>query len=357
VKLPPAPIRFLLLIVGGWISLRVVTLAPGWLADPAPAAPAAAPAQAPFADAALPAPGPAGMMEAAAAHPSHRTWTLRPEPFPLRLAAAMASIRPRLFASFPARLRFPIAPPRAVGAFADPAAPRPPLQLAPAPPFALSPSPPAPVRASASRWSGSAWLFLREGRSSGLAPAGTLGGSQAGGRINYRINADRERALALSARLYLPIERLQGFEAALGLDWRPLRDLPLHVLAERRQRLGRDGRSDFSLTLYGGGEQRLLRGKLRIEAYGQAGIVGIEERDLFADGAVRASVRLGPAELGAGAWGGAQPGASRLDIGPQATIRLPLGPTNLRASAEWRFRVGGDAAPGSGPALTLSTDF
>jgi hypothetical protein len=36
---------------------------------------------------------------------------------------------------------------------------------------------------------------------------------------------------------------------------------------------------------------------------------------------------------------------------------LPIGRTAIRASAEWRFRVAGDAAPDSGPAVTLSTDF
>jgi len=230
--------------------------------------------------------------------------------------------------------------------------------LAPAPPFALRPRPPAPVPAAASRtrWSASAWLYLREGDAGrGLAPGGTLGASQAGARLAYRLNRDPARPLALSARFYLPLDRTQGAEAALGLDWRPLANLPLHILAERRQRLGREGRSDFSLTVYGGGEQRV--GPVRVEAYAQAGIVGAAERDLFADGAVRAGVPVGPVELGAGAWAGAQPGAARLDIGPQATFRLPLGPATLRASAEYRFRIAGDAAPDSGPAFTLATDF
>jgi hypothetical protein len=61
-------------------------------------------------------------------------------------------------------------------------------------------------------------------------------------------------------------------------------------------------------------------------------------------------VPIGPVEVGAGAWGGAQPGAARLDMGPQASFRIPVGRTGIRASAEWRFRVAGDAEPGSGPA-------
>ncbi len=201
-------------------------------------------------------------------------------------------------------------------------------------------------------------MFVRqEAGTGGLAPGGTLGGSQAGGRLAYRLNADARRPLAVAARLYVPLERPQGAEAALGLDWQPIARLPVHLLAERRQRIGREGRSDFALTLYGGGERRILGGRVRVEAYGQAGVVGVERPDLFADGAIRASTPIGPVEAGAGAWGGAQPGATRLDIGPQASIRLPIGRTAIRASAEWRFRVAGGAAPDSGPAITLSTDF
>jgi hypothetical protein len=197
----------------------------------------------------------------------------------------------------------------------------------------------------------------QEAGTGGLAPGGTLGGSQAGGRLAYRLNADARRPLALAARLYVPLDRPQGAEVALGLDWQPIARLPIHVLAERRQRIGREGRSDFALTVYGGGERSVLQGRVRVEAYGQAGVVGLDKPDLFADGAVRASMPVGPIEAGAGAWGGAQPGAARLDIGPQASFRLPVGRTGIRASAEWRFRVAGDAAPDSGPAFTLSTDF
>ena len=80
-------------------------------------------------------------------------------------------------------------------------------------------------------------------------------------------------------------------------------------------------------------------------------------RDLFADGAARGGVPLGPVEIGGGVWGAAQPGAARLDAGPQMSLPLPAAGANLRLSADWRFRLAGDAAPGSGPALTLGADF
>lgn len=162
--------------------------------------------------------------------------------------------------------------------------------------------------------------------------------------------------MALSARAYAPLRRISGAEAALGIDWRPSPLLPLHLLAERRQALGEEGRSAFAVTLYGGVRRTLPRG-LRLEAYGQAGVAGARSRDPFVDGSVRISAPVGPLELGAGAWGAAQPGAARLDAGPSVSWRLPGRGANLRLLADWRARIAGDATPGSGPALTLAADF
>ena len=61
--------------------------------------------------------------------------------------------------------------------------------------------------------------------------------------------------------------------------------------------------------------------------------------------------------LGAGAWAGGQEGATRLDLGPRASLRLRLGETASRLALDWRFRVAGEARPASGPALTLSAGF
>jgi hypothetical protein len=101
----------------------------------------------------------------------------------------------------------------------------------------------------------------------------------------------------------------------------------------------------------------------RAEFYGQAGYVGGDFASAFADGQLRVDgrlLRLGRGELraGGGAWGGAQKGASRLDIGPTATLGVPMGGTAAaRVGVDWRFRVAGNAAPASGPALTLSAGF
>ena len=234
---------------------------------------------------------------------------------------------------------------------AEPAAGRAGLPTASAPPG-------LPIRAAeplgrGRRWSGSAWLLLRDDRgAAALVPGGTLGGSQTGARLAYRIG----RRLALSGRIYLPLRRSSEAEVAAGLDWQPSTRLPLHLLAERRQDLGGAGRSAFALTVYGGASGR-LPGGLRAEAYGQAGMVGTRSRDLFADGSIRVALPIGPVEVGGGAWGAAQPGAVRLDAGPAVTYGLPVRGGNLRLQADWRFRIAGDAAPGSGPALTVTADF
>jgi hypothetical protein len=169
--------------------------------------------------------------------------------------------------------------------------------------------------------------------------------------VNYALGG----GISLSGRAYLPLRHTSGAELAVGIDWRPVRVLPVSLIAERRQRLGRDGRTAFAITAYGGGS-RDLSPHIRLDLYGQAGMVGLRSRDLFADGALRVSRRIGPVELGAGAWGAAQPGAARLDAGPSLSWRLPAR-TNLRLQADWRFRLAGEAAPGSGPALTLAADF
>ncbi len=61
--------------------------------------------------------------------------------------------------------------------------------------------------------------------------------------------------------------------------------------------------------------------------------------------------------LGAGAWGGAQDGAHRVDVGPTMRLDVTLGAVPARVLLDWRERVEGDAGPGSGAAVTLSTRF
>ncbi|HEY0147377.1 MAG TPA: hypothetical protein VGB70_00070 [Allosphingosinicella sp.] len=218
-----------------------------------------------------------------------------------------------------------------------------------APPRALGGVDPRHLRGS--RWSASAWALVRGNGERGLASQGALGGSQAGVRMRYRL----AKSLAASGRISLPLQG-GGAEAALGAEWQPSAELPLRLLAERRQALGSGGRNAFALTLHGGISDFGLAGGLRLDAYGQAGVVGARSRDMFAEGSLRLSKPiLGTLGAGVAAWAAAQPAVARVDLGPSLTLRLPrLGST---LAADWRVRIAGDARPGSGPAFTLLTDF
>lgn len=348
-----APVRFLLLLLAGWTCLRVATLSTDWweagagheafsrfAATPEPQVGGRA------ASGALRAPSNDGIpasAQAAMERSISRLRLQRRRPGVLDASGATGSPMP-----------VPLAGPERAAAL---------LSLPPA--AAPTPMPGLPAAAflaqtasqrSFGRWSGSAWLLARRDGGVTLAPGGTLGGSQAGARLLYRVGEDSARPLSLSARLYAPLHRPAGAEAALGLDWRPVARLPAHLLVERRERLGRDGRSAFAITLYGGGSAELGRG-WRLDSYARAGVVGARSRHAFADGAARLSRTVGPVEAGGALWGAAQPGTSRVDVGPQLTLPLRTGAVSLRLSAEYRVRVAGEAQPSSGPAFTLGVDF
>jgi hypothetical protein len=99
-----------------------------------------------------------------------------------------------------------------------------------------------------------------------------------------------------------------------------------------------------------------------LDGYAQGGGIARDGIEGYVDGAMRISyplARLGPAriDLGLGAWGAAQRGASRVDAGPWLSTALPVAGRSLRLSLEWRQRLAGRATPSSGPALTIGTDF
>ncbi|MEO0062898.1 MAG: hypothetical protein RLZZ08_1458 [Pseudomonadota bacterium] len=98
------------------------------------------------------------------------------------------------------------------------------------------------------------------------------------------------------------------------------------------------------------------------EAFVQAGYVGGDFSTPFIDGQLRMErplLHVSSAYLraGSGAWGGAQRGSARLDVGPTAALHLPLGPVRGRLAVDYRFRIAGEAAPASGPTVTLSAGF
>lgn len=209
-----------------------------------------------------------------------------------------------------------------------------------------------------SRWSGSAWLLARGG--SGVAAGGLggqLGGSQAGVRLAYLV--DRRHRIGLAGRVSSPLGSGQR-EAALGVEWQPTR-LPVRLVAEQRIALGA-GRGGPALAVVGGLAPLALPLDFRLEGYGQAGVIRRSGAEAYADGAVRlakpiAEIGRSRLDLGAGLWGGAQRGAARLDVGPSVALAMPVGERWVRLGLDWRQRIAGAARPGSGVTLTLGSDF
>lgn len=222
----------------------------------------------------------------------------------------------------------------------------------PLPPTSPQLHPAAPTR---KRWSAEAYVFARAAGPTDFASAALLGGGQSGGALAFTPRPDAPRPLSIVLRGAVAHSDLGSAQAALGVRWRLLPGLSLS--AERLFAAGPDAVDGWTLRLAGGGQGH-ARG-LDWSAYGEAGIAG---GTAFADGQafVGAPLRRGAlaVTLGAGVWGAAQADGAlidRLDAGPSLRLRhdrLPLG-----LSADWRFRLAGNAEPGSGPALTVYASF
>jgi hypothetical protein len=202
-----------------------------------------------------------------------------------------------------------------------------------------------------------AWALLRgtgEGviPSTSLASGGTLGGSQAGARLTYRIN----EIWAASVRTSSSVGGVRGAEVAAGIRWQPMRSIPVAFTAERREGIGTyGGRSAFALFAEGGLYHRALFNKVYLDGYIQGGVVGFNNRDLFVDGGATLTRPIWRnISGGIGVWGAAQPGLYRLDVGPRLTMQVRRG---IKVHADYRQRLVGNAAPPSGPAITLAADF
>ncbi|WP_225207672.1 hypothetical protein [Novosphingobium huizhouense] len=215
------------------------------------------------------------------------------------------------------------------------------------------------------RWSADAWLLVRNG-----GPSGTLAGlvpsygaSQYGLVVRRTFGAG-PRAPAFA---YVRIAGATGHDEAqlaAGLGLRPLPRIPLALLGEAR--LQRDGQGmALRPALAAVSEVPPARLPFGIEGnvYAQAGWVGGAGATPFFDAQATVERRIPlplagvELRLGGGAWAGGQKGATRLDVGPRAALRTAIAGRPVQVAADWRVRVAGDAAPGSGPALTLSTGF
>ena len=203
----------------------------------------------------------------------------------------------------------------------------------------------------------SAWALLRPPQPGvsgprSLATAGTLGASQAGARLNYNFT----RAIAATFRTTSDVGR-RGGEVAAGVRFQPVAGIPVWFDAERRQRLGKygGGRNAFALFFEGGVYDRPMPWQFNLDAYLQGGVVGFHHRDRFIDGGLTLTRPVyRQFSAGLGVWGAAQPGVYRVDAGPRVSMRVR---NNVRVHVDWRQRLAGNAAPGSGPAVTLAGDF
>jgi hypothetical protein len=219
--------------------------------------------------------------------------------------------------------------------------------------------------ANAERWTGDAWLLLRNGSSGPIAVSEpSYGRSQAGAVLGYRLAPSSGHRPTAYVRTTRALSGPRESEVAAGFTARPLAGVPLRVAGEVRVSEGPAGRevrpAGFAVTELPPAKLPL---GLRAEAYVQAGYVGGRYATGFVDGQARIDghvARVGRnAELRAGGavWGGAQKHVGRLDVGPSAALSFRLGEAQSRVALDYRVRVAGPAAPESGPALTISAGF
>ncbi len=214
------------------------------------------------------------------------------------------------------------------------------------------------------RWSGDAYTLLRDPGPAGPAASPVLGGGQSGGTLAWTPNPLARRPLAVVARynaasLGGSVDPATG-QAAFGVRWRPVTGVS--ISAERLVATGALARDDWALRIAGGADGK--KGRVLWSGYGEAGVLGAG--DVFAGAQLRAGmpvVQLGKLAFvaGPGTWASLQRGSGftsgRVDIGPTLLLRAPMGKLSVDIMADWRFRVAGNALPGNGPALTLSTGF
>ena len=213
-------------------------------------------------------------------------------------------------------------------------------------------------------WSMDAWALWREGSSAPLvAGQPSYGRSQIGVVLRYHLAPSSPHLPQAFVRVSAALEGPEERELAAGLSARPLADVPLRIAGEVR---ASESATDTHLRAAAFVVSELPPIALPLgatgEVYLQAGYVTGRNATGFVDGQARitrAVARRGDFRFsaGGGAWGGAQDGSRRLDIGPTAALAFRIGDASARLAADYRLRVAGDAAPASGPALTLSAGF
>lgn len=229
----------------------------------------------------------------------------------------------------------------------------------------IDPAPAQPKRSASRRISADAWAFVRPDAGGafvdGLRPA-SLGRSQAGAVLRYKLRPVRN-APFVYARASKALDVEEDAELAVGAGLRPFATLPVTAYAELRATdISGQRRLRPAAFVTAGFEAEPVALGFEARGYGAAGYVGGYYASAFADGVAIAEKPVAQTDAiklsgGAGVWGGAQRGASRLDIGPSAGLSAKLGAANVRLQADYRLRVAGNASPGNGAAITLSAGF
>lgn len=215
-----------------------------------------------------------------------------------------------------------------------------------------------------------AYSFWRSGQpgTDQIAPAAQYGGSQSGIIANYRLTdhggggggSGGGGGLSLLVRAAATPGKFSDEELAVGLRWQPINALPLNVSVERRIRT--KSADHFAVYAAGSADNVPLILGLSGRGFAQAGVIPARRPNIFFDAGIRAETKVAglgksAVAIGLGGWAGGQRGASRFDIGPTIRGDVGLGRTRIDISADWRFRVGGNARPVNGPAVTISTGY
>lgn len=236
---------------------------------------------------------------------------------------------------------------------------------------AISRFPEPPASPDRKKWAAYFWIHARQGsgpesrlqdKQGFLIGNGQYGGSQAGAILSWRLFDEPVPEVSLYGRLSAALDPVSQGELALGTRIRPLRNVPLAVHGEQRFDAVSGGVTGTAFFATGGSGPDLVVERFALETYAQAGYVLGRNETYFFDGSATvqrpiadfAGQRLA---VGAGLWTGGQRGIRRLDVGPRASLDLPLGGLPTRVAIDGRVRVAGNARPGSGAALTVSTSF
>lgn len=204
------------------------------------------------------------------------------------------------------------------------------------------------------------YSFWRQGAAgAAIAPNAQYGGSQYGAIATWDSFGSAGSGPALLLRGSGTPDGTER-EIALGARWQPRRGWPLSVSLERRFRA--NSPDSFAAYVAGGVDRVPLIGKFALDAYGQAGYALGGRSSAFVDAQARVQHPLAeplgiPLRIGTGAWIGGQKGAFRADIGPTLSAEIDSPISRFTLQLDWRKRITGNAAPGDGAALTVSTGF